>query len=234
MYVVYNAAERASPPKAEKKKPDYYQPEELSEIIRALDNAPLKWKTITYILIDTGCRRGEVMGLKWESIDLKNRILTIERALLYTPETGTFEGPPKNGESRVIRIAPETVALLKDWKVEQDKMRAAAGPVWTETGFVFTKPTGEPILPESITQWLGDFSKKNALPHIHPHAFRHTVASMMIADGIDLVTAANELGHADATTTAKIYAHQISVAKAKAADIRSNIFAKAKEKQGQD
>ena len=88
MYVMYNAAERATPPKAEKPKQDYYQNDEMTEIIRALDNAPLKWKTITYILIDTGCRRGEVMGLKWESIDLSSNILTIERALLYTPETG--------------------------------------------------------------------------------------------------------------------------------------------------
>ena len=228
MYVMYNAAERATPPKAKKKKPDYYQPEELNKIIRALDTAPLKWKTITYILIDTGCRRGEAMGLKWESIDLDNNIFTIERALLYTPETGIFEGPPKNGESRTIRFAPETSAMLKSWKKEQEHMRQAAGPLWTETGYVFTKATGEPMAPDSITQWLDTFSKKNDLPHIHPHAFRHTVASTMIADGIDLVTAASELGHADATTTAKIYAHQIAEAKAKAAEVRSNVFARAR------
>lgn len=71
-------------------------------------------------------------------------------------------------------------------------------------------------------------SYKYELPHIHPHAFRYTVASTMIADGIDLVTAASELGHADATTTAKIYAHQIAEAKAKAAEVRSNVFARAR------
>ena len=168
------------------------------------------------------------MGLKWESLDLKNNIITIERALLYTPETGVFEGPPKNGMSRTIRIAPETVAMLLNWKAEQDKQREAAGNLWRETGYVFTKDTGDPHAPDSITQWLDTFSKKHDLPHIHPHAFRHTVASTMIADGIDLVTAAGELGHADATTTAKIYAHQIAEAKAKAAEVRSNVFARAK------
>ncbi len=168
------------------------------------------------------------MGLKWESIDLSSNILTIERALLYTPETGIFEGPPKNGESRTIRIAPETVAMLKEWKKAQDAMRVEAGNMWNDTGYVFTKGTGDPMLPDSITQWLSVFSKKNSLPHIHPHAFRHTVASTMIADGIDIVTTAGELGHADATTTAKIYAHQIAEAKAKAAEVRSNVFARAK------
>ena len=57
---------------------------------------------------------------------------------------------------------------------------------------------------------------------------------MMIADGIDLVTAANELGHADATTTAKIYAHQISEAKARASEVRTNVFLMAKRIQGQE
>ena len=78
------------------------------------------------------------------------------------------------------------------------------------------------------TDLLDTFPKKHVLPHIHPHAFRHTVASTMIADGIDLVTVTSELGHADATTTAKIYAHQIAEAKAKAAEVRSNVFARAR------
>ena len=197
------------------------------KIIRALDEAPIKWKAITYLLIDTGCRRGEAMGLKWESVDFQNDLITIERALLYTAETGIFEGPPKNGESRVVRIAPETVAVLKEWGAVQAQQRRDSGDRWVETGYVSTRETGEPISPDSITQWLNGFAKKNGLPHIHPHAFRHTVASNMIADGIDLVTAANELGHADPTTTAKIYAHQIAAAKAKASKVRSNVFSRA-------
>lgn len=57
--------------------------------------------------------------------------------------------------------------------------------------------------PDSITDWLNKFSEENDLPHIHPHAFRHTAASMMIANGVDLVNAAAELGHATASTTLK-------------------------------
>ena len=72
---------------------------------------------------------------------------------------------------------------------------------------------------------IDKFSKKHNLPHIHPHAFRHTAASTMIANGVDLVTTANELGHANASTTASIYAHQIAIAKAKAADVRAGVFA---------
>ena len=116
---------------------------------------------------------------------------------------------------------------MKEGGAVQAQQRRDSGDRWVETGYVFTRETGEPISPDSITQWLNGFAKKNGLPHIHPHAFRHTVASNMIADGIDLVTAANELGHADPTTTAKIYAHQIAAAKAKASKVRSNVFSRA-------
>jgi len=60
---------------------------------------------------------------------------------------------------------------------------------------------------------MAQAEKEMLIPHIHPHAFRHSAASTMIANGVDLVTAANELGHANATTTATIYAHQIEIAK---------------------
>ena len=78
--------------------------------------------------------------------------------------------------------------------------------------------------PDSLTDWLNKFSKSHNLPHINPHAFRHTAASTMIANGVDIVTTANELGHASATTTANIYAHQIAEAKAKAENVRAGVF----------
>ena len=82
--------------------------------------------------------------------------------------------------------------------------------------------------PDSITDWLRNFSRKHDLPHIHPHAFRHTAASTMIANGVDLVTTAAEMGHANANTTALIYAHQIAVARATAFEVRAGVFANRK------
>ena len=72
------------------------------------------------------------------------------------------------------------------------------------------------------------FSKANTLPHIHPHAFRHTAASTMILNGVDMVSAAAELGHASPSTTANIYAHQFAIARAKAASVRAGVFANRK------
>ena len=63
--------------------------------------------------------------------------------------------------------------LLKEWKLEQMRMRLKQGSDWKETGMVFTKDNGEWLHPDSITRWLNNFSRDNGLPHIHPHAFRH-------------------------------------------------------------
>ena len=151
--------------------------------------------------------------------------MVIENNLQYTKKTGIYLGPTKTGKVRALKLAPQCVELLKEWKLEQMRMRLKQGSDWKETGMVFTKDNGEWLHPDSITRWLNNFSRDNGLPHIHPHAFRHTAASTMIANGVDLVTTANELGHANATTTAMIYAHQIAIAKARAADVRAGVFA---------
>ena len=229
MLIPYNPASKATPPKVQKKSPDYYQPEQMDAILEALDSAPLRWRRITYFMIDTGCRRGEAAGLRWESIDFDTGIVTIERASLYSAKRGTYEGTTKTDKVRTLKLAPETLSLLKQYRTAQYRLQLMSGDRWQDTGFVFTQDNGKPIHPDSVTDWLNKFSKAHELPHIHPHAFRHTAASIMIAEGIDLVTAANELGHANATTTAAIYAHQIAQAKAKASETRAGVFSHRKQ-----
>lgn len=224
MLIPYNPAAKATPPRVHKREPDYYQPDTIDSILDALEDAPLKWRAITYLLIDSGCRRGEAAGLKWESLDMETGIVTFERALLYSPKRGVYEGSTKSGKSRTIKLAPETIAILRQYRRKQLELRLQNGDRWIETGYVFTQDNGDRINPDSVTDWLNKFSDSKGLPHIHPHAFRHTAASTMIASGVDLVTTAAELGHANATTTATIYAHQIAEAKAKADDARSSVF----------
>ena len=227
--IPYNPAAKATPPRVSKKEADYFQPEEVAEIVKALENVPLKWKAMTYILIDTGCRRGELMGLQWNCVDLDEGIIMIKQALLYTKDKGVYVGPPKTGRPRAVCLAPETIDVLKKWKTEQLRTRIRHADIWQDTGFIFTKDDGRAMHPDSITDWLKKFSEANDLPHIHPHAFRHTVASILIASGIDPVTTANELGHADANTTQAIYAHQIARARAEASGVRAGVFSVLRE-----
>ena len=87
--------------------------DELRAVLEALETEPLKWRALVHILIDTGCRRGECCGLKWEDVDLEGRVLTIRRNLCYTPARGVYVDTPKSGKVREVDIGPETAALLE-------------------------------------------------------------------------------------------------------------------------
>lgn len=228
MLVPYNAAAKASPPKATKKAPNYFQPETISEILKALEAEPLKWQLITHLLLVTGCRRGEIMGLKWEKVDFKNNRVTIDRALIVSPSKGVYESTTKTSDIRYLNLPAETMALLKQHKRKQLRIQIANGDRWIHTGYVFTQDNGDRMNPDSITAWLNDFSKRHDLPHINPHAFRHTVASVLLANGTDIVTVAAQLGHASASTTENFYAHIIEENKAKATECIADVLLRKK------
>ena len=228
MLVPYNAAAKASPPKTTKKAPNYFQPETISEILKALEAEPLKWQLITHLLLVTGCRRGEIMGLKWEKVDFKNNRVTIDRALIVSPSKGVYESITKTSDIRYLNLPAETMALLRQHKREQLRLQIANGDRWIHTGYVFTQDNGDRMNPDSITAWLNDFSVRHGLPHINPHAFRHTVASVLLANGTDIVTVAAQLGHASASTTENFYAHIIEENKAKATECIADVLLRKK------
>ena len=118
--------------------------------------------------------------------------------------------------------------LLRHHKREQLRLQLANGDRWLHTGYVFTQDNGDHMNPDSITGWLKDFSSRHGLPHINPHAFRHTVASVLLANGTDIVTVSKQLGHASITTTESFYSHIIEENKAKAADCIADVLIRKK------
>ncbi len=228
MLVPYNAASKATPPRTTKKDPNYFQPETVAAILEALESEPLKWRLITHLLIVTGCRRGEIMGLKWEKVDFDNSQVKIDRALVSSKSKGVYEESTKTSDIRHLHLPRETMDLLRQHKREQLRLQLANGDRWLHTGYVFTQDNGDHMNPDSITGWLKDFSTRHSLPHINPHAFRHTVASVLLANGTDIVTVSKQLGHASITTTESFYSHIIEENKAKAADCIANVLIRKK------
>jgi integrase len=228
MLVPYNAAAKATPPKAEKTDPNYFQPATIAAILEALEHEPLKWRLITHLLIVTGCRRGEILGLKWEKVDFESARVKIDRALITSPTQGVYESTTKTNDIRYLTLPRETMDLLKQHKREQLRLQLANGDRWNRTGYVFTTDTGNHMNPDSVTGWLADFSRRHNLPHINPHAFRHTVASVLLANGTDIVTVAAQLGHASASTTENFYAHIIEENKSRASECIADVLLRKK------
>lgn len=206
---MYNIADTSTPPKVEKNEADFFELEEVLAIRVALHKQPLKWQAIVSLLIDTGARRAEILGLKWGDIYFENNQIHIQRDLLYTSERGIFEDTTKTKEKRIVNIAPEITDLIKAYKIEMLEYRIGCGSAWTETGFCFTKDTGLPMNRNSINNWLDRFSKNNSLPKIHPHKFRHTQASLLYATGENPIVISKRLGHKQVSTTQNIYSHML-------------------------
>ncbi|MBQ7959835.1 MAG: site-specific integrase [Clostridia bacterium] len=225
--VVFNAARQAELPRIEKKEVNYFQPEQIEDIRKALENEPPKWKMFVHLLLITGARRGEILGLKWDKVDFDKNRIYICNNILYTPDKGIYEDTPKTERSKRFVVLPvETMAELKAYKHHQTEEFFRNGIPHKINNFVFTQIDGTPMHPDSITDYLNKFSKKYNLPHVNAHAFRHTMASLLYFNGVDSVSISKRLGHAQVSTTANIYAHVIEEADQKNADILSDIFLK--------
>lgn len=225
--IPFNPAHRAEPPKVVQKEVNYFQPNQVKEIREALEHEPLKWKVFVHLLLITGARRGELIGLKWDKVSFENNQLYICNNVIYTSDRGVYEDSPKTERSkRFISIPAETTALLKQYRARQAQERLKLGAYFNDQNYVFAQDNGDPIHPDSVPDYLKKFSKRYNLPHINAHAFRHTMASMLYFNGIDSVSISKRLGHAQVSTTANIYAHVIEEADKKNADIISNVFLK--------
>lgn len=233
MLIPYNPAHKATPPKMEQREVNYFQPEQVAAIRDALETEPLKWKVATHLLLLSGCRRGEIMGLKWAKVDFKGQTIRIDNNLLYAADIGIYEDTPKTATSvRTIRLPAETMQLLREWKLEQTTQRIASGDRWTYTDFLFTQENGTPMHPDSLTDWLAKFSERRGLPHINPHAFRHTMASLLYFNGVDSITISKRLGHAKVSTTTDVYSHIIKEADERAADCLGDIILHSTKRSG--
>ncbi len=204
--------------------------EELQTVLAALEAEPLKWRALVHLLIDTGVRRGECCGLKWEDIDLESQVVTIRRNLCYTPARGVYLDTPKSGKVREVDIGPETAALLEALRAQ------SLGE------YVFTQEnSAEPMHPQSPTRYLKKLSAKCGVPDLHPHKLRHTFASVAITAGADVASVSEALGHSDKAVTLRMYTHADAESRKRAAQIFREAIKKAgetpqpeKEKTGQD
>lgn len=184
----------------------------MERIRDALEGEPVKWRAVTHLLLITGVRRGELCGLRWDRIDWENHQVKIDRTILYSPDRGIYESSTKTGNVRFIKLPQETMELLRQYRVWYNEQRLLNGDRWTESGYVFVKEAGGPMMPDSVNAWLNKFSKRKGLPPIHPHKFRHTMASLLYFSHADSVSISKRLGHARVSTTTDIYSHLIAQA----------------------
>lgn len=220
-----NPCRRVTIPKGSKKERKILSIQETEDFLKLLETAPLKWRTFFTLDIYSGMRRGEMLGLEWKDIDFETGVVHIQRTSNYTKARGIYTDTTKTENSvRFIKLPPEVLAILEQFRAEQEKEKQRLGSKWIENDRLFTKWNGEEMNNQTPYGWLKEFCEKNELPFYGLHSFRHFAASALISAGLDVTTVSGALGHSNSTTTLNIYSHQFHNAQARVSEAMDGAF----------
>lgn len=211
--IVSNPAERVQPPKTMKPKRKYYDDDQskilLSNLMQLGENQ-IKYKVAIILTIFTGFRLGELMGLEWDDINFNDGIVSVNRSSQYLADKGVFTKTPKTESSiRDVAIPEFVISLLEEYKLWYEEQKSLYGDLWTNSNRLFVQADGKPMHPSTISKWFVKYVGQIGLPVINFHGLRHTNATLLIAQNIDVAVVAARLGHAQITTTYNFYVHPI-------------------------
>ncbi|HYE81659.1 MAG TPA: site-specific integrase [Clostridia bacterium] len=240
-----NPAERVKPPTPEKEEAKHFDDVQTEYILQLMEEEPLKYRTMINLAVFGGMRLGELAGLEWNDVDTENNLLRIKQAGQYIPTEGTYIKSPKNESSKRVISLPATVTnLLREYKVWQNGQKAKQDDLWVDSGRIFTKWNGEPMFPDTPSKWFHKFIKRHnekiekdetiskedkpkyLLPEVNFHGLRHTNATLLIGQGVDVTTVSSRLGHARTSTTTDIYSHALRKPDIEAANKLEDLFKK--------
>jgi integrase len=184
---------------------DTYTPEEIRRVLRAADKD--RNGHLWYLAL-SGLRRGEVAGLMWSDIDVDAGTVSITRNRVQAGAGVVVENAPKTLSSqRTLPLDDGLVAVLKRASARYAQERLALGAAHTDSGYVAVNEIGEPYTPDTLTRMWRKLTKTAGVRPIRLHDARHSCGTALHLRGVPLAVIAKWLGHADAETTARIYAH---------------------------
>lgn len=218
-----NPCKNVTVPKSSPKEKEIYTPDEANRILMLLNDEPLKYRAFFNLAIYSGFRRGELLGLEWKDVDFENNIISVRRTSCYTSDRGVYTDTTKTRLSqRTLKFPQEVMDLLKQLREEQDEEALKWGDKWVESDRLFTKDNGEPQHPNTTYTWLERFCKKNGISFHGLHSFRHLFCSLLVNQGVDIVTVSGALGHSNVSTTSNIYCHILENSRAKVSEAITN------------
>jgi integrase len=166
----------------------------------------------------TGMRRGEVLGLRWQDVDLDARRLAVRQTLVSVAYSMEFSTPKTQRSRRSIPLDGRTAAALQFHCKQQDRERHLFGPDYIENDLVFRMEDGRPVQPDSFSQFFEKLLRQSGLPRIRFHDLRHTYATVSLQAGVPAKVVSDRLGHATVAFTLDVYSHAVPGLQEEAAD----------------
>jgi integrase len=169
-----------------------------------------RFEALYPLAITTGLRRGELLGLRWEDVDLERRTLRVGRALVREGGRHTLgETKTKRGR-RQVKLTPRTVNALKAHRKKQLEEKMKFAGLFKEHGLIFASTVGTPVNPENlVNRSFKPLLEKAGLPEIRFHDLRHTCATLLLSRGVHPKLVQELLGHATIAMTLDTYSHYL-------------------------
>ena len=209
--IVSNPAEGCALPKPEHKEMKTLPAEQLQSFLQEAKESGVF--ELYYLELATGLRRGELLGLKWEDIDLERGSLRVRRQIARI-NGEVVEAPLKTKNAyRTLPLAEDTIDVLKTQR------KKTGNSPW-----VFPSPAGGPISPDSVLHMLHRVLKRAGLPRVRFHDLRHTFATLALQNGVDVKTVSGMLGHFSAGFTLDTYAHVTTESQRQAAQTMGSLL----------
>ena len=201
-----NVASLARPPRPPQRVIEPFTPEECSLILGYAPRFDLL--AVVAIAVGMGLRQGEILGLRWQDIDLERRTLKVQRALQRVDGRSQLVDPKTSRSRRTLPMPSLVHAALLQQRSDQDEARELAGALWEEEipGLVFTTALGRPRYGTSVTHTFHRLLAEAGVRQRTFHTLRHSAATLMLASGVDLKTVSTMLGHSQIGLTADTYA----------------------------
>ena len=201
-----NVADGIKAPKPKKKEINPLSPEHARAFLEAIRGDRLE--ALYVLAIHRGLRQGELLGLRWEDVDLEAGNLQVRRTLSLTKQGHVFE-PPKNGKGRSVELTQDTSDALKRHLTRQLEEIESLGDEYQDKGLIFPGERGQPMRPWTLTRQFERILKRAGLPHIRFHDLRHTCATLLLWKGVHPKFVQELLGHATISITLDRYSHAI-------------------------
>lgn len=216
-YITMNPCDLVESPKIDTQEAQYYETDECGRILDALDSfSDVKWRLYFVLAIYSGMRPCEMTGLNWSDYDGKTVSVSASAIQLKGEKCRRADKPKTKKSLRKIDLPSNVTDLFKLWRIRQAEYRLRFGDAWPDPDAIFTNDEGYRISLTAASRRWKQFTTENKLPHLKLYSLRHTNASLMISENLNVRDVSARLGHAQASTTLNIYAHSFRQANKRA------------------
>ena len=219
-----NPVDAVTPPTAGSPDLVVLRPEQVAPLIAAADETP--YGSLVRVALVTGCRKGELLALRWQDLDLDAPLLRVERTAQYLSGEGiSFKQPKTTKSRRQVALSPEAVTAFRQLRTRQVEERLKLGAAYRDDlDLVFCSPIGLPLDFSNLrVQWLKIVAAAG-VPGLRFHDLRHACATLMLQRGVAAHVVAERLGHANVSTTLNVYGHVLPEMQAAAAGVLDELF----------